>query len=145
MELQDLVVAPSPKGAVAPLQVAQQALAALRAGEAPESVIARFGLRDARSTSGEEFYFAAKLHLSAPLFAAAVRLPGGAVSEPVVDAAGAHLLRMIRKSPPVAQQFDEVRDRVVADYRRAEMERVMHATERYLTDRADLLIAEDMK
>ena len=55
----------------------------MRAGEPAQAVLTRFHGRDSGKEAGEDFYFAAKIHLGDTLFAAARSLPAGGVSDPV--------------------------------------------------------------
>jgi parvulin-like peptidyl-prolyl isomerase len=111
-------------------------------GASLDDLAARFGVRDAKTLRGREFYFAARLRLDPNLFAVAAALPDGAVSEPVALADGIHLVRMIENKPPVPRAFEEVRERVLNDHRRVEIERLTKDYEKYLAGRADILIAE---
>jgi parvulin-like peptidyl-prolyl isomerase len=121
---------------------AQQAVAALRAHQAVEGVMAKSGLKDTgRTADGEEFYFAAKIHLGPKVFAAAARTPSGGVSDPVSDADGWHVLVVDKNTPPVAQDFEDARERVLNDYKRDAQQRIERADERYLRSKADVVVA----
>ncbi|MDB5475106.1 MAG: peptidyl-prolyl cis-trans isomerase [Phenylobacterium sp.] len=118
---------------------------ALHAGQPPPAVLARFHGRDSGKEAGEDFYFAVKIHLGEALFAAARALPSGALSAPIPQADGAHLLQMIHNAPPQPIAFAAARPQVLSDYR---SERVRRATGQYqdfLRKRANVLIAKDLR
>jgi PPIC-type PPIASE domain len=94
---------------------------------------------------GEDFYFAAKIHLGDALFRAAKTLADGAVSEPVPVADGVHVLRMIKNSPPVPREFANAREQVLGDYKRDAAARLRAADEMYLYGKADVQIADSLR
>jgi hypothetical protein len=59
------------------------AVSALRAGQPLAAVKAQFGLEDSGAITGEQVYFAAKLHLGDRLFAAASALTAGQAAGPI--------------------------------------------------------------
>jgi hypothetical protein len=121
---------------------ADAAVAALRSGMPPEHAIAAFGLKSTgKVDDGEEYYFAAKLHLGARLFAAARGLRDGEAAAP----GGADTLMMLHNRPPVAQSYDEARDRVREDYGRDRLAAVEAANARFLRARADIIVAPDLQ
>lgn len=126
-------------------RAAAAAAEALRAGAPPASVTARLKGRDSGKVDGEEFYFAARLHLGPVLFQAARALGGGGVSAPIPAADGSHVLVMARNRPPVARTFAEVRTQVFSDYQKAAVARVQHSEETFFRKRANVLIAKDMR
>ncbi len=69
-----------------------QAPEALKSALRDPQVLARFSGRDSGKTKGDEFYFAAKIHLGDQLFAAARDLADGAISAPIRMADGIHVL-----------------------------------------------------
>jgi len=124
---------------------AAAALAALRPGEeSPAAVLAASGGRDSGKVEGEEFYFAAKIHLGAALFEAARLLPSGGVSAPIA-ADGVHVLVMLRNTPPVPLPYDAVRGRVLDDYRRDAINRLQAREAAFLRKRANILLAPDLR
>jgi len=130
MRLDDWLV---PTGKDAPAIVA-----ALRRGQSPASL----GLvSSGKVDDGEEFYFAARIHLGPALFAAARRLGDGQVSAPLLDGGRTHILVMRHDEPPVVARFDEVRDRVLADYVKLKAARLEQGNDRFLRRRADIKIA----
>ena len=124
------------------LQTARDAVAALRANTPVEQVIARYGLTEPRN-DGEEFYFAAKIHLGDALYAEALRLKHGEVSEPVQSADGFHTVKVISDKVPVPLSFERARLQVLTDFKNAQQERLMTATLRFLRERSKILIATD--
>lgn len=123
-----------PRGA-ATAQVAA-ALGALKAGN--------FGAvpLSGKMAGGREFYFAAKIHLGDPLFAAARVLDAGQVSAPASLPDGIHFVVMKSNIRPAAQPFDQIRDRVLAAYVDDQAKRLNGANERFLQKRADVQIAK---
>ena len=131
MEVADHIL---PRGA-ATTQLAA-ALGALKAGKAGAVPLS------GRMADGREFYFAAKIHLSDPLFAAARVLDAGQVSTPVTLPDGIHIVVMKSNVRPEAQPFDQIRDRVLAAYVDDQAKRLNGANERFLLKRADVQIAK---
>ena len=97
--------------------------------------------RTARMKDGEEFYFAAKIHLGAPLFDVAVRLKPGEVSEPLTTADGIHLLVVKKNVEPAARAYEEVRDTVLRDYIAEQSKILAVGNDRFLRKRADIAVA----
>jgi hypothetical protein len=98
------------------------------------------GGADTRRTNGEEFYFAARIHLGAPLFDAARRLADGQSSSPILQPDGLHVLVMQHNSPPVPLSFADARERVLADDKHEAEQRLQGATERFLRGKAEITI-----
>jgi parvulin-like peptidyl-prolyl isomerase len=141
MTLNELVL----PGPVTPQAVAEagEAAQALRSGAPLGTVASRYGLKDSgRVNDGEEFYFAAKIHLGDKLFAVAQGLRSGAVAEPQAAADGVHLLQMVKNNPPVPLSFAEAREKVFYDYKKAEENKLQDADEKYLRAKADIQIAK---
>ncbi len=121
---------------------ARAAVAAIRAGQPVAAAAAAHGLTDTGKTSdGEEFYFAARLHLGPPLFAAARALKDGQLSDPVQAPDGIHVLAMAHNAPPTPQPYSLVRDTVLADYRADKVARMQAGADQFLRKRADIQIA----
>lgn len=133
LALHDLV-APS-------LAQAQQAAQALTQGRPLADVISAYGLMEAHDVSGEEFYFAARIHLGEPLFDIAKTLASGHASQPIPRPDGVHLLRVDLNQPPVQQSFDEAAARVQTDYDKDVRAKVAAGELKYLKNKADILIA----
>ena len=124
------------------LQKAHEAVAALRANTPVEQVITRYGLTEPRN-DGEEFYFAAKIHLGDTLYSEALKLQDGEVSEPLQTADGIHIVKVIKDKVPVPLSFERARLQVLTDLKNAQQERLMAATMRFLRERSKILIAGD--
>ena len=144
MTLHELLLA-GPADAAA-MAKAGEAVKALRAGTPLETVMAKYGLKESgRVNDGEEFYFAAKLHLGDKLFAVAQALPTGKVAEPQAAADGVHILSMVVNHMPVPQTYEEARQKVFFDFKKAEQNKLESADERYLRSKADIQIAKEFR
>jgi len=143
MVLHNLVL-PKASGADAVAKVAQAA-AALRAKTPLDEVIKTYGLQEVvpEHASGEQFYFAQRIHLGDALYERALTLNDGDVSEPVAAADGVHVIQMVKHVKPLPLTFERVRSQVLNDYVTAEKKRLEDADLRYLHDKADILIADD--
>jgi hypothetical protein len=100
---------------------------------------------DTGKVNGEEFYFAAKIHLGEQLFEAARQLNDGESSKPISMADGTHVLRMVRNMRPVPFDFDTARERVLVDLRNESINHSKSGEERFLRKRANVLIADDVQ
>jgi hypothetical protein len=118
---------------------------ALLAGQSPDAVKALFMGKDSDRLHGQEFYFAAKIHLGDKDFVTARALKAGGVSAPIVTPDGIHIIYMVANREPVALSFTEARSRVLGDYRKAAIERVQASDERFFRKRANVLIAPDFR
>ncbi|MEO9130883.1 MAG: peptidylprolyl isomerase [Sphingomonas sp.] len=129
---------------IAPNQAqAQAAVSALRGGKPLLEASKAYALRDSGViTDGEEFYFAAQIHLGQRLFDVARRLREGQVSDPVAAPNGIHILVMRKHRPPVPTPYERVRDRVLADYRADKVTRMQAGADKFLRKRADVQIAQ---
>ena len=130
---------------VFPVEVAAQARAALQAEKDIPAVLARFGGKNTGRLDGEEFYFAAKIHLGDDLFAAARRLHKGDISAPIAAADGAHLLVMIDDKPPLPMDFATAKTRVISDFQASAVARYQKAEAAFLRRRANVLLATDLR
>jgi hypothetical protein len=101
--------------------------------------------RDTGRTKGEEFYFAAKIHLGDELFAAARKLANGEVSQPIPSPDGIHVLVMERNKRPVPFDFAAAWPQVLSDYRNQAVEKLKSSGESFLRKRANVLIADDLR
>jgi parvulin-like peptidyl-prolyl isomerase len=120
---------------------AAAAAKAMAGGASAAAVAALFHLTDTRKTNGEEFYFAARIHLGDPLFNAAKALKSGQASAPITTPDGVHVLAMTANKPPVQQSFADARDKVLGDYKKDAETRLETAELAYLKGKADILIA----
>jgi parvulin-like peptidyl-prolyl isomerase len=139
------LVLPTPAGgagAEQSMQKARDAVAALRAGTPLETVIAKFGLTEPRNDD-DEFYFAAKIHLGDAVYAEALRLKDGEVSEPLPAADGLHIVKVVKDKVPVPLSFEHARLQVLTDLKNAQQERLIAATMKFLRERSKILIATD--
>lgn len=121
---------------------AERAVAGLRGGASAASL----GLKTSgRVDDGEEFYFAAQLHLGDRIFAVARGLRNGQVSDPIVEKDGVHILQMVDNQPPVPAAYPQVRDRVMQDFLADKVARLQEGNKRFLKKRADIKIAADLQ
>ncbi len=109
------------------------------------AALARLDGRDSGKTKGEEFYFAAKIHLGDELFAAARELTDGSVSKPIQMADGIHVLDMEHNRHPVPFGFAAARAQVLSDYRNQAVDKLKLSGESFLRKRANVLIADDLR
>jgi parvulin-like peptidyl-prolyl isomerase len=130
-----------PAGA-ASAKKASEVVSALKAGASVEEVISRFGLSEPRNDA-DEFYFAARIHLGDTLFAQAAKLKAGEVTEPLSQADGVHIVKVLENKLPVPLTFERARLQVLTDYKNAQQERIMAATMKFLRERSKILIAKD--
>ena len=137
----DLLVSASGDGFEAAEAKARDAADALQHGMTVNEAITKFGLKDTKKTSGEEFYFAARLHLGPQLFAAASALKSGQASLPVKGEGGYHVLVASQNTPPVNMNFAEAREQVLTDYKNEAEARLQANEEKFLIGRADILVA----
>lgn len=105
----------------------------------------RLNGRDSGKTKGDEFYFAARIHLGDTLFARARELQDGAVSAPIALSDGIHVLEMERNKRPVPFDFAAARAQVLSDYRKQAIDRSKASGESFLRKRANVLIADDLR
>jgi parvulin-like peptidyl-prolyl isomerase len=145
LTLRDLVLAPGGRSADAALALARRAAAALADGTPPAAVLAATGLADSGKVNGEEFYFAARIHLGPALFDVARTLKDGAVSAPVVRPDGVHVIQMIHNAPPVPQAFADAEARVEQDQAKDARDRVTAGELKYLREKADILITPALR
>jgi SurA N-terminal domain len=101
--------------------------------------------RESGKIKGDEFYFAAKLHLGDQLFAIARELPDGAVSSPISLSDGIHVLHMVKNKRPVPFDFAKARPQVLNDYRNQAIERLKAGDESFLRKRANVRVADDLR
>lgn len=126
--------------------IADAAVQAVRRGMIPDQAIAVYRLKSTgKVDDGEEYYFAAALHLGPKLFAAARALRSGEASDPIATADGLNILMMIRNQPPVAQSLETALDRVREDYAHDRLAAVEAANARFLRGRADVAVATDLR
>ncbi len=120
-------------------------LEALKSAVLPPDVLARLPGHDSGKTKGDEFYFAAKLHLGDQLFAIARELPDGALSSPTSLGDGIHVLYMVKNKRPVPFDFAKARPQVLNDYRNQAIEQLKAGDESFLRKRANVRVADDLR
>jgi len=118
---------------------------ALKRAISDAQTLARLNGRDSGKTKGEEFYFAAKIHLGDELFAAARDLGNGEVSQPIRSSDGIHVLDMEQNRHPVPFGFAAARAQVLSDYRNQAVDKLKLSGESFLRKRANVLIADDLR
>lgn len=119
--------------------------AMLKAALMVPDTLARLHARESGNTKGEEFYFAAKLHLGDELFASARDLPDGAASSPIPLSDGVHVLYMVSNKRPVSFDFAKARPQVLNDYRNQAIDQLKAGDESFLRKRANVLVADDLR
>jgi hypothetical protein len=107
--------------------------------------LTRLGGHDSGKAKGDEFYFAAKIHLGDQLFAAATDLADGVVSKPIQLADGIHILEMEANKHPIPFGFTAARAQALGDYRNAAIDKLKSSGEAFLRNRANVLIADDLR
>ncbi len=138
--VKDLVGAPGADAAKTAAAM-QAAVAELRAGQPLDAVAARHGLRDTGRVKDEELYFAAKIHLGS-LYDTAEKMKSGEAQGPIQTADGPHLLYVPSNISPQPRDYDRSKVQVMTDYK-ATLEKKMSANEdKFLRERADILIAK---
>jgi parvulin-like peptidyl-prolyl isomerase len=151
MQLRDLVVrTDASRSAAAAHAVAINAVAEIRARHPLDEVIKRYGLVDSgrfmaagHTDLGDIFEFAVRAKLDDALYNALSPLKDGAVSDPVDESEGVHLIAMIKRRLPVSQTFEQASNRVWADVKREAEAKVRAANLVYLHGRADIVVAPD--
>jgi hypothetical protein len=107
--------------------------------------VTRLGGRDSGKTKGDEFYFAAKIHLGDQLFAAARDVGEGMVSKPIQLPDGVHVLDMEANKHPIPFGFTAARAQVLSDYRNEAIDKSKSSGEAFLRRRANVAIADDLR
>jgi parvulin-like peptidyl-prolyl isomerase len=110
----------------------------------PETLV-RLHARDSGRTVGDEFYFAAKIHLGEQLFDVARELHDGALSVPISQLDGIHVLYMLKNKRPEQFDFVTARPQVLNDFRTQSINRLQAGDEAFLRKRANVLIADDLR
>jgi hypothetical protein len=118
---------------------------ALKRAVTDAQTLAHLNGRDSGKTKGEEFYFAAKIHLGDELFGAARDLGNGEVSRPIQLSDGIHVLDMEQNRHPVPFGFTAARAQVLSDYRNQAVDKLKLSGESFLRKRANVLIADDLR
>jgi hypothetical protein len=113
--------------------------------ETRAETLARLHARESGKTQGDEFYFAAKIHLGDQLFASARDLSDGTASAPIQLSDGVHVLYMVSNKRPVPFDFAKARPQVLNDYRNHAIEQLKAGDESFLRKRANVRIADDLR
>lgn len=124
---------------------AAAAAESLRQAATATEALTRLQASHPSRTLPDEFYFAARIHLGDRLFATAKDLAEGAASAPIALPDGVHVLYMDRNKRPIALAFEAARDRVLTDYRNDAIARLRASDEAFLSKRATIQIAGDMR
>lgn len=111
----------------------------------PEAAAKGLGGKDSGKVDGQEYYFAAQIHLGDRLFEIARNLPSGAVSSPIVMPDGVHVLHMIDNRAPVPRDFASARPQVLNDYTQSAVKRMQERQLVFLRERANILVAKDLR
>ena len=136
MTVRDLVFPPADAAAAEQALISRQNV---------DAVVAQFHGKDSGRVNGQEFYFAAKIHLGDTLFNAAHVLADNTASASIPSEDGIHILYMVDNHLPVPQSFEEARARVLNDYQKAAVTRLLNAGEKFLHKRANVLVADDLR
>ena len=144
MSVRDFVF-PRGESAAAAAAAAAAASETLKTAVPTPALLARLHASDSGKVSGEEFYFAAKIHLGEPLFEIARRLADGEASAPTAAADAIHVLYMFKNKQPVPFDFAAARDQVLTDYRNDAIGHLRTGDEAFLRKRANVLIADDVR
>lgn len=121
---------------------ARAAAEALRGGSSIDAVKQKYGLTEG-AQYGEDFYFAARIHLGDTLFEQASKLDPGQVTEPLAADDGIHVLKVESNTRPVPLSYRRSRQQVFTDYKTDAQARLMEATLNFLRGRSKILIADD--
>lgn len=147
MQIRDLLISQS--AALLPedgYAMAKKAIDELRKGAPIDKVKMDYGLSDTdRIDKGENFDFAAKIKLPAKVYAEAIKLTTGQVSEPVLDAGNLHIIVMVKRTTPTARDYAAARDTVLQDFKKDATTRLERANLKYLRDKADILLAPEFR
>jgi hypothetical protein len=125
--------------------VAAQAFEVLKSSAATPALLTQWRAADSGKVSGEEFYFAAKIHLGSELFEVARNLPDGGVSPPIARADAIHLLYMVKNKKPVPFDFESARIQVSNDFRNDAIGHLRTEDEAFLRKRANILISDELR
>jgi hypothetical protein len=139
MRVKDLVF---PATALPELPIEPQAL---KKAISDAQTLAHLDGRDSGKTKGDEFYFAAKIHLGDELFAVARDLANNSVSKPMQLPDGIHVLEMEQNKHPLPFGFAAAHAQVLSDYRNQAVDKLKLSGESFLRKRANVLIADDLR
>jgi hypothetical protein len=120
---------------------AQQAAYELKSGASLDYIKSHFSFVDSGKVNGEEPDFSARIHLGDKLYNVAQAMNDGAVSDPIVDSDGVHLLIMDHRAPPVFYDYNSVKNNVYTDYSTDQKARAKRDNLTFLRRNAKILIA----
>jgi len=122
------------------------AIAALRKGTPVDAVMQKFRLMDSgylraggKTDTDMIFNFAAEAKLPPKVFAAAMKLKPGEISDVVNDVEGDHIIVMADRRQSQDQTFEDVRSRVWNDIKKEEQDHVLNSTLQYLRSKSAIL------
>jgi parvulin-like peptidyl-prolyl isomerase len=136
LDVHDLVASDEHKAA--------EAAQALRGGMSLDDAKRRFGL-EAGEYEGDEAYPFAKAHLGEEVFDVVVKLETGAVSDPIQQDDGYHVVQVVKHTKPTPQSFEQARSQVEFAYTNAEKARLLHNMFKFLRGRSTILITDEYK
>jgi len=115
-----------------------------RSGPTPQVLTPLMGQKTAR-LDGQEFYFAARIHLGAQAFDQVRKLSAGGIAGPFVMDDGVHFVFVQENLAPKVQPYEEVRLKVASDYANAAARRITKGEDQFFRHRSNILIASDLK
>ena len=120
---------------------AAQAVYELRSGDTMDHVKQHFGFVDSgKLAAGDQWDFAARIHLGPKLYATAEKLSDGQVSDPVADSDGVHVLVMQHRQAPVFTDFDTVRNNVFSDFTNKQKAKAKQENIDFLRSSAQIIV-----
>jgi hypothetical protein len=120
---------------------AKQAAYELKSGANIDYIKSHFSFVDSGKVNGDEADFAARIHLGDKLYKVAETLNDGAISDPVADTDGVHLLVMVARTAPVFYDYASVKNNVYTDYLTDQKARAKAENLVFLRRNAKILIA----
>jgi hypothetical protein len=121
---------------------AVEAVYQLRSGATVDYAMEHYGFVDANPQyDAQQPDFAAKLHLGNDLYQVATTLGSGAVSDPIVQSDGVHVLVMQQRQLPDVEDFPAARAQVYNDYRIALSDQAAKQNLATLRSQAQILLA----
>jgi len=124
---------------------AAQAVEFLKSSAMTPALLVQWHASNSGKVAGEEFYFAAKIHLGDALFEAAQKLSEGEVSAPIPREDGIHVLYMVNNKKPAPLAFQAAQTQVLSDFRNAAIGHLRTQDETFLRKRANIVIADDLR
>jgi hypothetical protein len=123
---------------------ASLAIDALRAGEEFTAVVARFGDAELAPLPDAPLPLDKVIEYLGPSAArAAAALPPGGISDPVRTGSGLRILQLVERTEAPLARFEELRPRVLEEWRRRQDERALADAVRELRASARIVVAPD--